>query len=277
MSEITLLGPDKYILPIHFRGLYSDNTPYIKMPELDVQAVDTMVYRHSDTLGFVTAMFLVDSIFFRGGQIKKLIIAYVPGARQDRINPTGDILFSAEGFADMINHRQFSRVVILDPHSKVISNLIHNSVQYPLELIADVMAEKSDYTGVISPDEGAGPRARRFADVFQVPIYYATKHRDVSTGQLSGFSIDGLPRGNYLVVDDICDGGGTFVGLGEKISEQGSIADLYVTHGIFSKGTRKLRELYKNIYTTDSLFQENENRAITLPILERMINYDTNA
>jgi ribose-phosphate pyrophosphokinase len=247
----------------------------VKMPDLDVQAVDTMVYQHSDTTGFVTAMFLADSIKEQGGKIEKLVIPYVPGARQDRVNPTGDILFAAKGFADMINARKFSRVIILDPHSKVIAKKIKNSVQYPLAWVAESLVPASHYTGIIAPDAGAGDRALKFATEFGLPVTLATKHRDVSTGALTDFMVTVKP-GRYLVVDDICDGGGTFVGLGEKIMEQGAIADLYVTHGIFSKGTRRLHELYKDIYTTDSLWQESEDRVITIPIVERMIDYDTN-
>ncbi len=60
--------------------------------------------------------------------------------------------------------------------------------------------------------------------------------------------------GKYLVVDDICDGGGTFLGLADKFWKQTSIStlDLYVTHGIFSKGVRELLRMYHNVYSTDS-------------------------
>lgn len=271
MSEITLFGPD-YIQPVNYLGLYSDNTPMVKLPDLNPLAVDSMILRHSDTLQFVTAMFIVDSIKEQGGKVKNLIIPYVPGARQDRVNPTGDILFAAKGFADMINARKFSRVLILDPHSKVIADKIKNSVEFPLTEVANQIPH-DHYTGIIAPDKGAGARALKFAGEYGLGVTLATKLRDVSTGALSGFSVDVKP-GRYLVVDDICDGGGTFIGLGEKIKEQGSIADLYVTHGIFSKGTRKLRELYKTIYTTDSKFQHvGANCVEVVPVLERMKEY----
>jgi ribose-phosphate pyrophosphokinase len=275
MSEITLLGPD-YIQPVNYLGLYSDNTPWIKLPDLDVMAVDTMVLRHSDTLQFVTAMFIVDSIREQGGRIEKLIIPYLPGARQDRVNPTGDILFAAKGFADMLNAREFSRVITLDPHSNVMFDLIDNCETYHLWHVAEKIGPWADesrtnrkYTAVIAPDKGAADRAETFGAWFNIPVISASKQRDVSTGALSGFQVDVEP-GRYLVVDDICDGGGTFVGLGEKIMEQGAIADLYVTHGLFAKGTRRLRELYREIYTTDSVFQHNANRVNVIPVLERM-------
>lgn len=272
MSELTFYGPNS-VQPVNYLGMYSDNTPMVKLPDFDVMAIDTLALRFSGTSQFVTAMFLVDSVNEQGGKVENLVIPYVPGARQDRINPTGDILFAAKSYAGMINARKFSRVIMLDPHSKVITKLIKRSEQFPLEQVAKEIPDKR-YTGIIAPDAGAGTRALKFAGEYGLPVTLATKQRDVSTGALSGFLVDVKP-GHYLVVDDICDGGGTFVGLGEKIMEQGATADLYVSHGIFSKGTRRLRELYKNIYTTDSLFQPPVNLAITIPVFERMISYAT--
>jgi ribose-phosphate pyrophosphokinase len=40
-----------------------------------------------------------------------------------------------------------------------------------------------------------------------------------------------------LIIDDICDGGKTFLELGKKLKELGAKSVLlHVTHGIFSKG-----------------------------------------
>lgn len=54
-----------------------------------------------------------------------------------------------------------------------------------------------------------------------------------------------------LIVDDICDGGGTFVGLAKELRAAGATrVYLYVTHGIFSK--RLPLEGIDHVYTTDS-------------------------
>lgn len=270
--SINLIGDNGYEVNVNLVGLYSDNTPMIKLGDFDPTRIHTMVLRHETTIEFVAAMFLVDSIKARGGWVKNLVLPYIPGARQDRINPTGDQLFAAKSFAEMINNRQFEKVLVLDPHSPVAPELIKNSVEYPLTEVASRIWH--GYTGIIAPDKGAKARAEIFAAAMGKPIYYASKSRDVSTGRLSGFEVDIPAGGHYLVVDDICDGGGTFVGLGEKIIEAGAYADLYVTHGIFAKGTRTLSNYYKNIYTTDSLRQTEHSLGVTvIPVVERMKNY----
>jgi len=56
-----------------------------------------------------------------------------------------------------------------------------------------------------------------------------------------------------LIVDDICDGGGTFIKCAESLKKYlpdcNFEMDLYVTHGIFSKGTKELDKYFRNIYT----------------------------
>lgn len=273
MSEITLMGSDNWSEPINFVGMYSDGTPMVKTDQWDeiVKRADTMVLRPHSLNDFVVAMFLVDAITLAGGRIHKLVLPYVPGARQDRTNPTGDVLFTIESVTRMINQRRFSRVVILDPHSPETPIRINNVRIFPQGEVAKKLWK--GYTGIIAADKGGKERAESMAEAMGLPVYYGGKVRDVSTGKLTGFTLDTIPFGHYLVVDDICDGGGTFIGLGEKIREQGSYADLYVSHGIFSHGTDALKAIYKNIITTDSLRGHERNDVLTISLLNEMRNY----
>ncbi len=253
MTEMVFTGERGFRAPVTSIRLYSDGTPMIKMENFDdiVDRADTLVLRPKGMQGFVEAMFLIDAITVNGGWIKNLILPYIPGARQDRSNPTGDVLFTLRSVAVMLNARSFKRVLVLDPHSPVSMSYITNAEAYPLELLADKMWH--GYTGIISADKGGKDRAEQFAKAMNKPIFYGAKRRDVSTGKLSGFEVEELPKGgHFLVVDDICDGGGTFVGLAAEIEKQGCFADLFVTHGIFSKGSSELRKAYGNVYTTDS-------------------------
>lgn len=273
MSGIIFKGPDDFSAPISFVGMYSDGTPMVKTEDFEniVEYADKMILRPHSLNEFVVAMFLVDAISSHGGRINTLVLPFVPGARQDRVNPTGDVLFTARSVTAMINARSFSRVVILDPHSEVTPYLIRNVLIFPLEDVAAKLWK--GYGGVIAPDKGAHDRAKEVADALGLDLTYGSKVRDVSTGRLSGFDVTVEAGKHYLVADDICDGGGTFVGLGEKIREQGAYADLYVTHGIFSKGTDELKKIYKNIYTTDSRQVHARNDVYVIPVVGEMENY----
>ena len=189
-----------------------------------------------------------------------LFIPYFPGARQDRREPGGAL--TVKIYADIINRLKFDNVIVVDPHSEVLPALLNNvTVVSPWTLFNFFFAEITDFCGVpqyiIAPDRGATKRAASIASLFQVPVISADKMRDPETGKLSGFRIDPLPeRGRYLIVDDICDGGGTFLGLKEAFQRDpnatGSSVSLYVTHGIFSQGLRLLNRDFEKVVTTNS-------------------------
>lgn len=271
--SITFKGED-FSSPINFVGMYSDTTPMVKTDQFGdiVDRADTLVLKAGSLSEFTTAMYLVDALTSKGAEIKSLVIPYLPGARQDRVNITGDVLFTASSVAYDISIRNFERVIAVDPHSEVMPKYINNFVNYPLTEVYRKLWQ--GYTGVIAPDDGATVRGVIAGQTLNKPVAFGWKHRDVSTGKILDFGIQDLtPGGHYIVVDDICDGGGTFLGLGEKIREQGCYADLFVTHGIFSKGTNELKKIYKNIYTTDSRRIHERNEVLVLPIVGDMVNF----
>lgn len=242
-------------------GSYPDGSPLIKWPLLldnydpygGVDQIDRIMVR--GTVGdLMAALFFVDALKDRGYRTPALVLPFVPGSRQDRLMGDGDFLFTVKSVAREINARDFPVVYVFDPHSDVTTALIDrcqilnvfNSVSLPF---ADA---------VIAPDAGAAKRAADAAGVLRVPVIQAWKKRDVATGNLSGFGMEPIEDDSIkhvLVVDDICDGGGTFIGLAEIIREAGLTADLFVTHGIFSKGIYPLLAHYRKVVTTDTRIQ----------------------
>jgi ribose-phosphate pyrophosphokinase len=229
---------------------YPSGEPLIKGPIPDYP---TMLVRTTSIAELMAALFLVDAQRARGHIIDKLILPFVPGARQDRLNDDGDVLFTAKSVADMINARNFKRVVVVDPHSDVTTAVIHNCTTIPLYSFF-IGRLRGVYSGVIAPDAGACKRAEKVAKSLGVRVYHAGKTRDIATGHITGFWVEPLPPGHYLVVDDICDGGGTFVGLADQLAFQPQVtADLFVAHGLFTQGTDLLADKYTNVICTDSL------------------------
>jgi ribose-phosphate pyrophosphokinase len=111
----------------------------------------------------------------------------------------------------------------------------------------------NEFVGIIAPDAGAAKRANEAATLYQLPVYQALKKRDAATGRLSNFTCETLPsEGKFLVVDDICDGGGTFIGLAKATGLPKERLALWVTHGIFSGKAADLKNFYSAIYTTNS-------------------------
>jgi ribose-phosphate pyrophosphokinase len=183
-----------------------------------------------------------------------LYLPYFPGARQDHPEPgTPNTL---RIFASLLNAMGHDVVVVVDPHSRLVGVHLDRCVTLGMDKIASAIMRP--YNAVICPDKGAVGRAEAVASALHIPSIMGRKVRDPRDGKLSGFEVDPLPgMGRYLVVDDICDGGGTFIGLAQEIRKnlvgRASILDLYVTHGVFSKGFKELNKHYEEIITTDSL------------------------
>lgn len=248
---------------------YPDGSPMAKFGSPGWAHADTLVLKPTSIGSLTAGLYLADAMRGRGNPVENLVIPFVPGGRQDRMNDSGDFLFTLRSVADDINRRRFRKVVTVDPHSVATGAAIDNLRAYPLERLFG-HGTWAGYTGVIAPDAGAGKRAEAMAAAIGRPLVQATKHRDVETGRLSDFRVDVEEGGHYIVVDDICDGGGTFIGLGERIREQGAFCSLFVTHGLFTKGTERLLEIYKTIQATDSTSHPKPGVSV-MPITERLI------
>ncbi|WP_349828588.1 phosphoribosyltransferase family protein [Brevibacterium litoralis] len=235
-----------------------------------------VVVRGTDANEFVRAAMWTDLQQQRGHRVT-LAVPYLPGARMDRGRP-----FGAGVYARLIDAVGADRVIALDPHSTVMPALVDGLVAYPAARLVDRFlgdgatdgTRTSRYAGVIAPDAGAVARASETARHLGVPLYRARKTRDFATGRLSGFECEALPEtGRFLVVDDICDGGGTFAGLAEATGLGPDRLDLWVTHGVFSGRAGRLREHFGTVHTTDSHpgFRNPEVGATVHPILPVLI------
>lgn len=169
-----------------------------------------------------------------------LLVAYFPYGRQDRVCNPGEP-HSLKVVCQLINSCRFDVVYVIDPHSDVIEALLDNPDILDIASIVD--ASDSDVfkkcTHLVSPDGGAYKKVTKAAQMCSKPVIRADKIRDTRTGQLSGFEVyaEDLTGLSVLIVDDICDGGGTFIGLTKKLREKGAESvSLYVTHGMFTKG-----------------------------------------
>lgn len=250
-------------------GRYPDGSPYVKETGLVVEGVERVLLRPRDSAGFLGGIFWIQSLLERGIRAPELIFPCMFGQRQDRINPTGDVLFTIKSVAKLINSLGLPKVTVLDPHSEATPAAIDRCDVVHVDDIwcSNFGGDPGKYVAVIAPDAGASKRAARMSDLLKIPLKQAKKKRDVSTGKISGFEVEDLSDlfpGNtaeagsdfvphVLVVDDLCDAGGTFIGLGEVLDKQGVDADLYVTHGLFTRGTRDLGVWYQRIICTDSV------------------------
>jgi len=245
-------------------------------PELIENITVRMDFR--DNGDFIDLMLLMDAIRreykFNSNRKEELILDYLPYARQDRVNVEGESL-SIRVITDIVNNLAFDSVYCKDIHSDVgislLNNLHHLNTTHCGSKLPNIVGRD---TILVSPDAGA---VRKVYDFAQKNGYRqmvsAYKKRDPATGIISGTWVDissvteaqHLGQRDMLVLDDICDGGATFLGLGEKLRQvtNGKLY-LYVTHGIFSKGLNTLLEVYDTIYVSNNMSDIVDERLIVI-------------
>lgn len=249
--------------------IFPGGEPHVQINPVAVKGYHTLIDARIHSMNeLMTMLVLVNTLKHARALQPSLFIPYFPGARQDRVTSPGSP-FTAKLFAELINQQNFANVFLLDPHSSVTPALVDNHVILPLDILfQDALFNKYKYSGIIAPDAGSTNRAEIAAKIFKLPFIQGKKHRNPETGKLSGFSCEFLPlpltlanKRRFLIVDDICDGGGTFIGLIKSgyLIIQNHEYDLFVTHGIFSKGTDELLDHIEDIITTDSFHNPSED------------------
>jgi ribose-phosphate pyrophosphokinase len=185
-----------------------------------------------------------------------LWMPYLPYARQDRVCSPGESL-SVKVVADLVNSVKFDRVFCHDIHSDVGVALIDNLDHMPQTQCAYQMAcnQNKANTVLVSPDAGANKKVLAFAKEYGYNhIVRADKLRDVATGQITETIVysEHVGSKDFLIVDDIIDGGRTFIELAKKLHQltTGKIY-LYATHGIFSAGGEVFEGLFDAVYVSN--------------------------
>ena len=196
-----------------------------------------------------------------------LYVPYFIGARSDRKFVDGGVNYLKQVICPIINSLNFVTVITLDPHSDVLEACLNNYEKVDNHLLVKHALSKIDNRDgaqdricLVSPDAGAYKKIFDVAKKFGIQnVVTANKVRDMITGNILKTEVPNLPGlvgddMQYVIIDDICDGGRTFNELAKAIREQRGDAKVYlvVTHGIFSAGFAELNKYFEGIYSTNS-------------------------
>ena len=224
-----------------------------------------------------------------GGAVQKVCVPYLPYARQDRVATPGDPI-AIDVLAQMLATSGIRRFATLEAHSPAsiaaftaagceLTNL--PATPWIARFLATLKLRDDRPLWFVAPDKGARPRTEAHAQVLAttarpIGVIHCTKVRDPITGKLTHFEVDPQNRPNELgehaavvVVDDICDGGGTFLGVAKALRQTFGNHDLHLwtTHGIYSRGLADLTNSFSTLGSTDSfLHGRAHERLITIPL-----------
>lgn len=201
----------------------------------------------------IELLLLANAIKEIGGHVDTLYVPYVPYSRQDRINLQGEC-FSLKVFCSLINSIGAKKVIVEDPHSDVTPALLDNCVViHQHEIFYDNLAGKDNFY-LVSPDGGSLKKIYKLAAITNpLGVIEFTKKRNISTGEITGvhaYYENIMWDKEFYIVDDICDGGRTFIEIAKELKEYNcKKIILMVTHGFFTKGLGVFDGLIDEIYT----------------------------
>lgn len=253
-QTINLINPDESKIKFHVVEFPDGEKHIVLDSALDHKKHTLIITRITNADDLFILMQLGD-ILNRHEVSFSLYIPYLMGMRMDRVISFNEA-FSLKIVADAINSLGASRVTLVEAHSQKAVSLIDRCVCQYANLLAVATADYYCF-----PDAGATERySPQFGTDSEHPsdkVILCTKERDPETGKLAGFKIlnpEVYKGGTICVVDDLCDGGGTFAGIAEKLREIAPDAFLkvYVTHMVNPKGIIMLAEYYDEVEFSDS-------------------------
>jgi ribose-phosphate pyrophosphokinase len=257
--------------------MFAGGEPHIKInPNFDVTETVTVTHRLNSFNDLGLLCLAVDALKQMHAKLGMLFIPYYPAARQDRLMVKGEPL-SVKVYADIINTMGFEKVMVFDAHSEVTPALVNNcEVITNNAFIKQVIETIGHDVLLVSPDGGALKKIYKVSEYLGgIEVIECSKNRDVKTGKLKGFKVyaDDLQGKNCLIVDDICDGGGTFIGLAQELKNKNA-GNLYlaVSHGIFSKGVDDLKPYFTQLFTTNSFKEINNSYVTQIPLSNGLLS-----
>lgn len=193
-----------------------------------------------------------------------LLIHYLMGMRMDRVMDFNRP-FTLKIVGNILHKCRANEIAFLELHSDKIEYLYPDDRRLymsPGIQVKNLNINFDDYQ-LVAPDHGAWERYthEKFYDK-DVPIICCKKVRDVKTGKILSIevenpkSLDGRP---LLIVDDLCDAGGTFLGVAKALRKYTDVPlNIYVVHMVNPKGIENLSKTYDHVWFTNS-YKDWEN------------------
>lgn len=252
--------------------IFSGGEVHIELPEITDLPNNPRVLFIETTLDssdkIMELLMVNDALDFYFPKYRKILrCLYYPYARQDRRYADG--AFSKDVFNKLIDSLGFDKIIAADMHS----DLAMPDTQIVNIPAIDIIAGHyptliNSRTVLVAPDKGAAHRVSKVAEYYDCKTVQASKvrvegsiqHTEITSGS------EYIHNSDLVIIDDICDGGNTFILLAEELRKYSPKSiTLYVTHGIFSKGLDVLSNIDR-IVTTDSICKLVDNKLTVLHI-----------
>jgi ribose-phosphate pyrophosphokinase len=219
---------------------FADQEIFVRIDENvrgeDVFVIQSTSYPANDNL--MQLLIMMDALRRASARRITAVIPYFGYARQDR-KTDGRTPISAKLVANLISSAGADRVLTVDLHAGQIQGFfdIPTDNLFGGPVMIDDIKERfgKDKIVMVSPDVGGVVRARALANKLNADLAIVDKRRP-EAGKSEVMNIIGEVSGaRCIMLDDICDSGGTLANAAAALKEQGAVSvSAYVTHGVLS-------------------------------------------
>lgn len=222
-------------------GKFSDGETSINIGEVvrgsDVFIIQSTCDPVNDNL--VELLIMIDAMKRASAGRITAVIPYYGYARQDRKARARDPI-SAKLVANLITVAGADRILTMDLHAPQLQGFFDIPVDHLHggPILAEHFKAKFqslDDVVVVAPDVGGVTRARKFAEVLEVPLAIIDKRRPKANVSEIMNIIGDVENKRVILIDDIIDTGGTIVNAANALREIGA-KEVYAccTHGVLS-------------------------------------------
>jgi ribose-phosphate pyrophosphokinase len=165
------------------------------------------------------------------------VIPYYGYARQDRKDKPR-VAIGSKLVANMLVAAGADRVITMDLHAPQIQGYFDIPVDHldsSAVFIPYIQNLKLENLTFAAPDVGAANRIREIASYFEVEMVICDKHRKRANEIASMMVIGDVDNKDIILIDDICDTGGTLVKSAALLKEKGARSvRAMITHPVLS-------------------------------------------
>ncbi len=202
------------------------------------------------------ALVMVDACRRASARRITLVCPYFGYARQERKSAPRTPI-TAKLIADLFTVSGIDRLLVMELHTSAIQGFFNIPVDHLFSKpIFGPYFQGQEELLVVSPDAGGVERARAMAKYYECGLAIVDKRRD-RPNESDVMNVIGDVKGkNCLIIDDICDTGGSLCKTAEALMENGAKSvSAAITHAVLSGPAieRISKSVLKELVVTDSI------------------------
>ena len=247
-------------------GHFSDGETRVELHD-NVRGCDVFIVQPTcapTNQNIMESLIMIDACKRASAKRVTLVNPYYGYARQERKSAPRTPI-SAKLTADLYTVAGLDRMLCLELHTSAIQGFFNIPVDHLFsKSIFGSYFQKEDNMIVVSPDAGGAERARAIAKYYDCGLAIVDKRRDRPNESAVMHIIGDVEGKSCLLVDDICDTGGSLCKAAEALMAHGaSSVSAAITHPVLSGPAieRIENSVLKEMVVTDSIPLSDEARS----------------